>query len=391
MTPEQFLELGELLPDPLFMVADNGRIEAANHAALQALGLEAEQVFGRPLTDFAAYDTTRLMAYLRLCSGSRQPLAGQLTLRDRNKGETVFRCDGAVLRPAAEGLQALICLRCIPRQISNSQFVLLNQKVEELNREIVARRRSEEQVLHLNEELEQRIAERTNELQKAYRDMESFSYSVSHDLRSPLRSIHGFGQALLEDYGDRLDDTGRDYLRRVCTGALKLERLIDDLLEFSRVGRRAIRREEVSLSGLSGEIIEQLRSDQPGRRAGITIGEQIHAFCDAHLLRIALDNLLKNAWKYSGKVDCAHIEFGRLEQDHEQVYYVRDNGAGFDMRYADKLFKAFQRLHSANDFAGTGIGLATVQRIIERHGGRIWADSEPGKGATFYFTLVPAV
>jgi len=387
MTPTQYLELGDLLPDPLFLLSGNGRIQAANCAALRALDLAADQVFGRSLAEFSENDKAQLVDYLRLCSGSKQALAGQLLLKTRDNKAKVFRCDGAVLTPAAAGSDALICLRCIPRQTSNSQFILLNRKIEELNREIVAHRRAEEQVRALNEELEQRIDERTTELREACHNLESFAYSVSHDLRAPLRSISGFSQALLEDYSAQVDETGRDFLQRIRSGAMRMEHLIDDILEFSRAGRRAIRREQVSLTELCADIIDQLNDQEPGRKAEITVAENINTVGDAHLLRVVLDNLLRNAWKYSGKLECARIGFGELKQGREQVFFVKDNGAGFDMRYADKLFDVFQRLHADGEFAGTGIGLAMVKRIVERHGGRIWAESGVGEGATFYFTL----
>lgn len=389
MTPEQFLELGDLLPEPLFLVSADGRISVANRAALRALGVSADSICGQSLAAFTGddVDTGRLLNYLRLCSGSKEPLAGSLSLKHSSGRTGAFRCDGSILEPAAAARDAIICLRCISRQTSNSQFITLNRKIEELNREIHARARTEEQVRRLNEALDQRIESRTAELRGACQDLESFAYSVSHDLRAPLRGIHGFSQAVLEDYDARLDDTGRDYLRRIRASAARMDRLIDDLLEFSRVGRHHIRHERVSLSDICADIIGQLRSEEPGRETGISIEENIFTTGDAHLLNIVMDNLLRNAWKFSGRVEHACIAFGTLEHDGERMFFVRDNGAGFDMRYAGKLFSAFQRLHGADEFAGSGIGLATVQRIITRHGGRIWAESELGKGATFYFTL----
>jgi len=351
--------------------------------------VSADSVRGQPLAAFTgdADDAGRLRNYLRLCSGSREPLAGSLSLKHSGGETSAYRCDGAILEPAAAAKDAIICLRCISRHASNSQFIVLNRKIEELNREIRARERTEEQVRTLNEDLEQRIESRTAELRGACQDLESFSYSVSHDLRAPLRGIQGFSQALLEDYETRLDDTGRDYLRRICASAARMDRLIDELLEFSRIGRHQIRHEQVSLSGICTDIIGQLRNEEPGRETDISIAGNIFTTGDAHLLNIVMDNLLRNAWKFSGKVEHARIAFGELEQDGERVFFVRDNGAGFDMRYADKVFDAFQRLHGVDEFPGSGIGLATVQRIMVRHGGRIWAESELGKGATFYFTL----
>jgi light-regulated signal transduction histidine kinase (bacteriophytochrome) len=221
----------------------------------------------------------------------------------------------------------------------------------------------------------------------ANRELEAFSYSVAHDLRAPLRGLDGFSQALLEDYADKLGDEGRGYLGHLRDSAQTMGRLIDDLLALSRVTRAELLREPVDLSELARSVTAQLRRIQPERRIEITIGANIVAEGDARLLRIALENLLGNAWKFTGKRTEPRIEVGVTADAESGAYFVRDNGAGFDMAYASKLFGAFQRLHSADEFEGTGIGLATVQRIVNRHGGRIWAIGEVDRGATFYFTL----
>ncbi|MEW6613764.1 MAG: ATP-binding protein, partial [Pseudomonadota bacterium] len=239
----------------------------------------------------------------------------------------------------------------------------------------------------LNEELERRVLERTAELTAANRELEAFSYSVSHDLRAPLRAIDGFSQALLEDYGEALDMAGREHLARVRRASQRMAELIDDLLNLSRITRSEMHRRSVNLSELAGQAAEHLRATQPQRPVTVVIVPDVIAHGDARLLQIALENLLGNAWKFTRKQADARIEFGMREQDGQPVYFVRDNGAGFDMAYADKLFGAFQRLHSPGEFEGHGIGLATVARIIARHGGRIWAEGAVGRGATFYFTL----
>lgn len=258
---------------------------------------------------------------------------------------------------------------------------------DSLKKEVGDRLRAEKAVYRLNTELEQRVERRTEELRGAYRELESFSYSVSHDLRAPLRSISGFSQALEEDYGQRLDDEGRDYLRRIRAGSERMGRIIDDLLFLSRVTRRELKPEKVDLSALARVVCDDFQKSEPERRATIEIQPDIIATCDEGLMRIVFENLLGNAWKYTGQKDEAKIEFGVSRGKNEPVYYVRDNGAGFDMKYSRKLFGVFQRLHSAEDFEGSGIGLATVQRILQRHGGRIWAESRPRQGATFYFTI----
>jgi signal transduction histidine kinase len=235
------------------------------------------------------------------------------------------------------------------------------------------------------------LEDANRELEGTNRELEAFSYSVSHDLRAPLRAIDGFSQILQEDYEHALDDEGRDYLGRVRVASRHMATLIDDLLELSRVGRRPLRREPVDLARLATRIIEELRASQQGREVEFVAGEDIMAWGDASLLKVALENLLGNAWKFTAREQAARIEFGADREPGPgllpPVYYVRDNGAGFDQMYADKLFGAFQRLHGQDEFEGTGIGLATVARIVHRHGGRVWAEGTVGEGATFYFTL----
>jgi signal transduction histidine kinase len=236
------------------------------------------------------------------------------------------------------------------------------------------------------EQLEERVHERTAELEAVNRELEAFSYSVSHDLRAPLRAVDGFAQALDEDYGRQLDETAHSYLARIRKATQRMGQLIDDLLQLSRVGRAGLQPVEVYLSAVARNIMDRLAATEPARVAHIEIAPGISAYGDARLLHVVLSNLLDNAWKYTSKTAGAHIEFKQLEIDGQRVFMVRDNGAGFDMQYADKLFGAFQRLHGA-EFPGTGIGLATVARIIHRHGGRVWAEAEVGRGAVFYFTL----
>jgi signal transduction histidine kinase len=241
----------------------------------------------------------------------------------------------------------------------------------------------------LHAALDRRVRERTAQLEAALSELEAFSYSVSHDLRAPLRAIDGFGLALLEDFGPMLPEEAKGYLHRMRAATGRMGRLIDDLIELSRVTRQEMRREPVDLSGLARAALEELRRSEPGRQVDVSIAEGLVADADPRLLRVALDNLLGNAWKFSSRTEGARIDVGVRVVDREAVFFVRDNGAGFDMAYGDKLFGAFQRLHAAGDFPGTGIGLATVHRIVQRHGGRIWAESRVGAGATFFFTLGP--
>jgi PAS domain S-box-containing protein len=235
---------------------------------------------------------------------------------------------------------------------------------------------------------ERALHQHAADLATANSELESFSYSVSHDLRSPLRSIDGFAQALVEDYEDRLDETGRDYLGRIRAAAQRMGMLIDDLLSLSRVSRAELSRTAVDLTALAHDTAARLREQDPRRRVEWRIQSGMVADGDSRLLRIALDNLLGNAWKFTGQRETATIEFGTIVlPDGGRAFSVRDNGAGFDMSHAQKLFGAFQRLHGVTEFAGTGIGLATVQRIVRRHSGRIWAEAAVGQGATFFFTL----
>jgi light-regulated signal transduction histidine kinase (bacteriophytochrome) len=286
----------------------------------------------------------------------------------------------------------------LQRQLAEARETIraLQEELEETNRGLLA----------LTLELEQRVDERTKELRDAHaelqktnsevlqatlelqasnRELEAFSYSVSHDLRAPLRSIDGFSQLLFEEYYHRLDEPGRQYLQRVRGACRRMGQLIEDMLTLSRVTRSELHRQKVDLSRLVRTIAAALQQTEPTRPAEFIVAEGVVAVGDGGLLRAALENLLGNAWKFTSKTRQTRIEFGSTE--NPPMYFVRDNGVGFDMTYADRLFGVFQRLHSERDFPGTGIGLATVQRIIHRHGGRVWAEATMGQGATFYFTL----
>ena len=247
--------------------------------------------------------------------------------------------------------------------------------------------KAEAEVRRLNAELERRVAERTAQLALANQELESFAYSVSHDLRAPLRSIDGFSKALLEDYGHAFDAGGHDYLDRVRAASQRMGDLIDDLLNLSRVSRGELRPTSVDLSDLARRLIDSMRAQQPDRAIEVALQSGVRAVGDPNLLRVVMENLLNNAWKYTSRTTGARIAFGMSELDAGRVYYVQDNGAGYDPAYADKLFKPFQRLHRTDEFEGHGIGLATVLRVVSRHGGRAWSEGAIGKGATFYFTL----
>ena len=262
-------------------------------------------------------------------------------------------------------------------------FVELAKKNELLRRQAELLKASEQEARELAEEQ----AELVRDLEHKNRELESFSYAVSHDLRAPLRRIESFSRAVQDSHADRLDDAGRHYLERVREASQQMAQLIDDVLYLARVTRTEMREQEVDLSALVTLLLDRMREAEPARAVESKVRPGVTVLADGQLLRIAVENLLQNAWKFTGQMPVARIEFGLTNVAGEPTYFVRDNGAGFDMAYVDRLFGPFQRLHLQSEFPGTGIGLATVQRIVHRHGGRVWAEGTPGQGATFHFTL----
>ena len=326
------------------------------------------------ILDDAAEEKARLTSTQRAVLNILDDVAGE-----KNRLDGTQRAVLNILEDSAEEKTRLADTQ---RAVLNilDDFDIEKKKVEEVNlelrNEIEERARAEEALRHAKA-----VAE------AASKELEAFSYSVAHDLRAPLRSIDGFSQALLEDCADRLDADGQRYLTHVRESAQQMGELIDDLLSLSRVTRAELRRERVDVTALVRSVLERLRESQPDRQVDLVVQDGLVAQADPRLLDVALTNLLGNAWKFTSKRTSARIEFAAKADEYPPVYRVRDNGAGFDARYADKLFGVFQRLHAAHEFEGTGIGLATVRRIVTRHGGQVWAEGQVDQGATFYFTL----
>jgi PAS domain S-box-containing protein len=359
----KFRTVAETASDAIITIDENSNILFVNPAAEKIFGYATEEMLGQPLP---------MLMPSRFQKSHREGVGRFIRTGERNiSWKSVLHKQGHE----------------IPLELSFAEYSKEGLRfITSIIRDITERQKAENEIRQLNENLEQRVAQRTLELEAVNNELEAFSYSVSHDLRAPLRAIDGFSLALLEDYGDKFDPTGQNYLERVRAGSQRMANLIDDMLTLSRITRSEIDRKSVDLSKLASEVTERLHESRPDRAVSFNIQPGITAVGDERLLRIALENLLGNAWKFTSKCESAEISFGENGSGKTE-FFVSDNGAGFDMAYADKLFGAFQRLHSTNEFEGTGIGLATVQRIIHRLGGEIRAESKVGEGASFFFTL----
>jgi PAS domain S-box-containing protein len=350
----------------ILMLDLEGRITTWNEGAERIKGYRAEEIIGQHFSRFYTPEAAALgKPALELKKAAEQGRFEEEGWRIRKDGSRFWA--SVVVTPLRDRTGQL-------------------RGFAKVTRDITERKRIEEQLERQRSEL----ARSNTELIAANKELEAFSYSVSHDLRAPLRSIDGFSLALLEDYEEKLDAEGKDNLHRVRAATQRMGVLIDDLLDLSRVTRAGMKVQKVDLSAMGRAVATELKNSQPGRRTEFHIQEGLEAHADSNLMRIALENLLENAWKFTSKRESARIEFGQTNNNGSRVYFIRDDGAGFDSARAGRLFGAFQRFHDKNEFPGTGVGLATVQRIIQRHGGRIWAESVLGKGATFYFTLLDA-
>jgi PAS domain S-box-containing protein len=359
-----FRALLEAAPDAMVVVNQGGEIVLLNVQAEKQFGYRRDELVGQQVKNIIPEGfAERLIADdLRSAEDAlAQQIGTGIELTGRRKDGSEFPIE-IMLSP-----------------LETEEGVLISSAI----RDITQRKQHEVALRELNESLRLQAVE----LETVNKELESFSYSVSHDLRAPLRAIDGFSQALLDESGDRLDEKGKHYLERIRAGDQRMAQLIDDLLSLSQVSSKSFERKTVDLSEIAADVFAVLARAEPNRKVAFEVAQQVTAEADEGLIRIVFQNLIENAWKFTARRDAAEIEFGVRNGNGKPQYFVHDNGTGFDMAYAGKLFGAFQRLHAADEYPGTGIGLATVARIVHRHGGKVWAEGRVNQGATFWFTL----
>jgi len=348
----------------LVTISREGKITDVNRATETATGVSRERLIGSDFSDYFTQPEKAQQGYEQVFArGSVRDYA--LAIRHTSGSVTDVLYNAALFKTEEGEIEGVFAAA----------------------RDVTERKHAEEEVRRLNDELEQRVIQRTAQLEAANKELEAFTYSVSHDLRAPLRHISGFSKLLTEEYGSNLPTDAQHHLQRIQEGTRRMGLLVDDLLNLGRVGRHEVRLQVTGLTSVANEAVAELKADCEGRQVEWKIGSLPFVECDPALMRQVFRNLLSNAVKFTRPRSQAVIEVGQREQEGRPVVFVRDNGVGFNMKYSDKLFGVFQRLHRPEDFEGTGVGLATVQRIVQKHGGRIWAEAELDKGATFYFTL----
>jgi PAS domain S-box-containing protein len=382
----QFADAFEHAAIAMALLRPDGRVLHANAALCRLLGLAHEQLREQTITDFMHTDdiTTDTLARQALLSGQSASYQGERRLLRADQRLVWARLACSLTRSAA-GEPSGVLLQLLEITAPNA----VPETDEFLAGEMETRTRA--QMMRLNAELEERVRQRTSQLQLANRELEAFSYSIAHDLRAPLSSIDGFSRALEQAAQGSLGEPNQHYLRRIRAGVKQMAELTDGLLALSSLSRGDLLHEEVDLAHLARSVVGQLSEQKSGRDVEVRIESPLPVIGDPRLLHQVMANLVGNAWKFTSRTRQARIDIGALWRKRGAAFYVRDNGAGFDLAHASRLFQAFHRMHSASEFDGNGIGLAIVQKIVLRHGGLVWAESEPGNGATFYFTLAPDI
>jgi len=361
----RFRGIVQTAQEGIWLLDSQGRLRFVNPQMTRMLGWSESELLGRPWLDIV-FEQDRQEAE-RAWERLKRGVSEQYDIRLRRKDASEF----------------WVLLGATPMLDHNAR---LTGSVG-LITDITERKNAEEQIQQMNQELERRVQQRTSELAAVVKELEAFTYAAAHDLRAPLRHIHGFSNLMREEFGPQLDATAQGYLQRICQGTQRMGNLLEDLLNLSRVGRKELRLQVCGLSSLAQEVMDELQAETRGRQIEWKIGALPFLDCDPGLMKQVIANLLSNAVKFTRPRETAMIEVGQVAVNGESAVFVRDNGVGFSMKYADKLFGVFQRLHRQEDFEGTGVGLATVQRIIQKHGGRVWATAELDKGATIFFTV----